>query len=268
MSKGIVAPKNKLGVKKSYNNNKGELCVDLQNMQYYWDVWKSQQKYQNYKVSIIFTKMFHLIHIISGSFDISDSESDQSGKTTESRNENESEPEETNPLMRLHVMSEKKSNWKNESHGQEEIKDEKEKSSKLIHWISILLLRIKLQYNLSNILFTVLLNLIYFIFFVLRHPLHLLFPKIISELELIANLKVLNKTKISAVCPNPKCACLYSIDEISCKVNGKLKAEICKKKLWGKRCNTELSFQKNYHLVEPRWFLIQDISIFTSFRVD
>ena len=187
--------------------------------------------------------MFHLIHIISGSFDISDSESDQSGKTTESINENESEPEETNPLMRLHVMSEK-SNWKNESHGQEEIKDEEEKSSKLIHWISLLLLRIKLQYNLSNTLFTVLLNLIYFILFVLRHPLHLLFPKTISELELIANLKVLNKTKIFAVCPNPKFACLYSIDEISCKVNGKLKAEICKKKLWRKRCNTELSFQK------------------------
>ena len=187
--------------------------------------------------------MFHLIHIISGAFDISDSESDQSGKTTESRNENESEPEETNPLMRLLVMSEK-SNWKNESHGQEEIKDEEEKSSKLIHWISLLLLHIKLQYNLSNTLFTVLLNLIYFIFFVLRHPLHLLFPKTISEFGLIANLKVLNKTKIFAVCPNPKCTCLYSIDEISCKVNGKLKAEICKKKLWGKRCNTELSFQK------------------------
>ena len=107
--------------------------------------------------------MFHLIHIISGSFDISDSENDQSGKTTESRNENESEPEETNPLMRLHVMSEK-SNWKNESHGQEEIKDEEEKSSKLIHWISLLLLRIKLQYNLSKTLFTVLLNLLLFIF--------------------------------------------------------------------------------------------------------
>ena len=107
--------------------------------------------------------MFHLIHIISGSFDISDSENDQSGKTTESRNENEREPEETNPLMRLHVMSEK-SNLKNESHGQEEIKDEEEKSSKLIHWISLLLLRIKLQYNVSNTLFTVLLNLLLFIF--------------------------------------------------------------------------------------------------------
>ena len=92
--------------------------------------------------------MFHLIHIISGSFDISESESDQSGETTESRNEKESESEETNPLTRLYVMSEK-SNWKNESHGQEEIKDEDEKSYKLIHWISLLLLRIKLQYNLS-----------------------------------------------------------------------------------------------------------------------
>ena len=187
--------------------------------------------------------MFHLIHIISGSFDISEGESDQSGETTEFRNEKESESEETNPLMTLHVISEK-SNWKNECHGQEEIKDEENKSSKVIHWISLLLLCTKLQYNLSNTLFTALLNLIYFIFFVLHHPLPLLFPKTISALELIANLNVLNKTRIFAVCPNPKCACLYSIVEISCKVNGKLKAEICKKKLWGKRFNTELSFQK------------------------
>ena len=142
--------------------------------------------------------------------------------------------------MTLHVMNDK-SNCKNECHGQEE------KSSNLIRWISLLLLPIRLQYNLSNTLFTVLLNLIYLIFlcFVLRHPLHLIFPKTISELELISDLNVLNKTKIFVVCPNPKCACLYSIDEISCKVNGKQKAEICKKKLWGKRCNTELSFEKN-----------------------
>ena len=68
-----------------------------------------------------------------------------------------------------------------------------------------------------------------------------------SELELpiiIANMKVLNKTQIFAVCPNPKYACLYSIDEISCKLNGNLRAEIFKKKLWVERCNTELLFQK------------------------
>ena len=65
-----------------------------------------------------------------------------------------------------------------------------------------------------------------------------------SELELIANMKVLNKTQIFAVCPSPKYACLYSIYEISCKLNGNLGAEICKKKLWVERCNTELLFQK------------------------
>ena len=52
-----------------------------------------------------------------------------------------------------------------------------------------------------------------------------------SELELIANMKVLNKTQIFPVGPNPKYACLYSIDEISCKLNGNLRAEICQKKL-------------------------------------
>ena len=40
------------------------------------------------------TKKFYLIHIISGLFDISEGESDQSGETTESRKEKESEPEE------------------------------------------------------------------------------------------------------------------------------------------------------------------------------
>ena len=51
---------------------------------------------------MIFTKKFHLFHIISGSFDISEEESDRCGETTESRNEKESEPEEANPLMTLH----------------------------------------------------------------------------------------------------------------------------------------------------------------------
>ena len=160
---------------------------------------------------IILTKKFHLVHIISDSFDISEGESDQCRETTESINEKESKPDQLNPLTTLHVMGEK-SNSKNECDGLDERKDEEEKSSKFIHWICLLLLNIKLQYNyLSNTLFTVLLNLIYFIFFMIRHPLHLLFPKTISELELIANLKVLNKTQIFAVCPNPKCASLYSI---------------------------------------------------------
>ena len=95
---------------------------------------------------IIFTKKFHLIHIISDSFDISEGESDQCGETTESINEKESEPNQLNPLTTLHVMGEK-SNSKNECDGQEERKDEEEKSSKFIHWISLLLLHIKLQYN-------------------------------------------------------------------------------------------------------------------------
>ena len=84
-----------------------------------------------------------MIHIISGSSDISEGKSDRCRQTTESRNKNESGPEEANPLMTLHVMS-KKSNWKNECHGQEARKDEEEKSSKLIHCLSLLLLHLKL----------------------------------------------------------------------------------------------------------------------------
>ena len=49
-----------------------------------------------------YTNKFHLIHIISGSLDISEGKSDQSEKTTESRNEKESEPEEANPGIGWH----------------------------------------------------------------------------------------------------------------------------------------------------------------------
>lgn len=126
---------------------------------------------------------------------------------------------------------------------QEEDKGE-EKKFKLIRWICLLLLRIKLAYNLSNNLFTILLNLLYFIFVLIRHPLHVLFPKTLNDLEIITNLKVLNKTTIFAVCPNPKCSALYDINEISCERNGLQKSAVCKKQLWGKRCNAELAFEK------------------------
>ena len=43
------------------------------------------------------TNKFHLIHIISCSLDMSEGKSDQSEKTTESRNEKEIGPEEANP---------------------------------------------------------------------------------------------------------------------------------------------------------------------------
>ena len=89
-----------------------------------------------------------------------------------------------------------------------------------------------------------------------------------SELELIANMKVLNKTQIFAVCPSPKYACLYSIYEISCKLNGNLGAEICKKKLWVERCNTELLFQKKKNSFGKTKMVPNKTFIFTSFRVD
>ena len=74
-----------------------------------------------------------------------------------------------------------------------------------------------------------LLDLIYFIFGVLRHPLYMLFPKTISDLE----------TVLVAGCPNPKYSCLYQINDISSERNGVLRPA-----LYGKRCNAELSFER------------------------
>ena len=67
---------------------------------------------------------------------------------------------------------------------QEKDKEEQEKIN-FIRWFSLLLLRIKLHYNLSNNLFTVLFNVIYFIFLLFRHPLRLMFPKTIGDIEII-----------------------------------------------------------------------------------
>ena len=126
---------------------------------------------------------------------------------------------------------------------QEKDKEEQEKIN-FIRWFSLLLLRIKLHYNLSNNLFTVHFNVIYFIFLLFRHPLRLMFPKTIGDIEIISNLKVLNKTIIFVVCPNPKCSALYNLNEISVNRGGQQKPTLCKKKIWGKKCSTELSFKK------------------------
>ena len=70
------------------------------------------------------------------------------------------------------------------------------------------------------------------------------FPRTISDLETIANLRVLNKTVLFAVCPSPKCSFLYQMNDISSERNGVFKPALCRNKLYGKRCNAELSFER------------------------
>ena len=107
---------------------------------------------------------------------------------------------------------------------QEKNKEEQEQIN-FIRWFSLILL-----YNLSNNLFTVLLNVIYFIFLLFCRPLYLIFPKTIGDIEIISNSEVLNKTVIFAVCPNPKCSALYNLNEISVDSSGQQKPALCKKK--------------------------------------
>jgi len=80
-----------------------------------------------------------------------------------------------------------------------------------------------------------------------------MFPKTIGDIEVITNLKVLNKTVIFAVCPNPKCSALYNLNEMSVDRSGQHKPALCKKKIWGKKCSTELSFEKKSE--GQKWFL-------------
>ena len=172
--------------------------------------------------------------------EISESDSDHSEDTDDSG----SNYTEINPIND-HTVNTEEVNTEEQIPGefQEMDKEEQEKIN-FTGWFSLLLLRIKLRYNLSNNLFTVLLNVIYFIFLLFRHPRHMMFPKTVVDIEIITNLKVLNKIVIFAVCPNPKCSALYNSNEISVDRSGQQKPALCRKKNWGKKCSTELSFEK------------------------
>ena len=172
--------------------------------------------------------------------EISESESDHSEGNDDSGSNNTV----TNPIEG-HTLNMEQENMEELIPGElQETDNEEQEKIHFIRWFSLLLLRIKLHYNLSNTLFTVLLNVIYFIFVIFRHPLHMMFPKTIGDIEIISNLKVLNKTVIFAVCPNPKCSALYDLNDISVGRSGQQKPALCKKKIWGKKCCTELSFEK------------------------
>ena len=162
--------------------------------------------------------------------EISESDSDHSEDTDDSG----SNYTEINPIND-HTVNTEEVNTEEQIPGefQEMDKEEQEKIN-FTGWFSLLLLRIKLHYNLSNNLFTVLLNVIYFIFLLFRHPLHMMFPKTVVDIEIITNLKVLNKIVIFAVCPNPKCSALYNSNEISVDRSGQQKPALCRKKKLGK----------------------------------
>ena len=76
----------------------------------------------------------------------------------------------------------------------------------LVQWICLILIfKLKLRYTCSNSLFSLIVNLIYFILSLIKHPLHLFFPQTLNDLMLISNLRVYSEGEIMAVCPNLKC---------------------------------------------------------------
>ena len=79
----------------------------------------------------------------------------------------------TNPI-KGHTVNMEQENMEEQILGElQETDNEEQEKIHFIRWFSLLLLRIKLHYNLSNNLFTILLNVIYFIFVIFCHPLHI-----------------------------------------------------------------------------------------------
>ena len=81
----------------------------------------------------------------------------------------------------------------------------------LSSWICHMLIKLKLNYNCSNSLFSLIIAIINFILSIIKHPLHLVFPKTLNDLFCVTKLKIFNQCEIMAVCPNVKCNCIYKL---------------------------------------------------------
>ena len=141
--------------------------------------------------------------------------------------------DQTLPPQPLEAQSEPESNLEAENY------------SIIVKWICHILIKLKLSYNCSNTLFSLIISIINFILALIKHPLHLFFPKTLNDLMLISNLKVFNECEVMAVCPNVKCNCIYKLTEIVKIRNGEEVPAVCKNKLFAKPCRAELSYFKN-----------------------
>ena len=126
--------------------------------------------------------------------------------------------------------------------------------SSLNNWICHILIKLKLKYNCSNGLFTLIIAIINFIFSIIKHPLHLIFPKTLNGLFGVTALKIFNQFETKAVCPNPKCNYIYELGEIvKTARNGETVPATCKNKLFAKICESELSYCENLSFGRKKW---------------
>ena len=126
--------------------------------------------------------------------------------------------------------------------------------SSLNNWICHMLIKLKLKYNCSNGLFTLIIAIINFIFSIIKHPLHLIFPKTLNGLFGVTALKIFNQFETKAVCPNPKCNYIYELGEIvKTARNGETVPATCKNKLFAKICESELSYCENLSFGRKKW---------------
>ena len=131
---------------------------------------------------------------------------------------------------------------------------EDDQNNTIVQWICHILIKLKLKYNCSNALFSLIIAVINFILALIKHPLHLIFPKTFNDLLLISNLKVFNECEVMAVCPNVKCNALYKLSEIVRKcASGVTKPATCKKKVFGKPCGAELAYPEALSFGRKKW---------------
>ena len=124
----------------------------------------------------------------------------------------------------------------------------------LSSWICHMLIKLKLNYNCSNSLFSLIIAIINFILSIIKHPLHLVFPKTLNDLFCVTKLKIFNQCEIMAVCPNVKCNCIYKLSDIVKNGrNGDKISATCNNKLFGKTCKAELSYCQNLSFGRKKW---------------
>ena len=80
---------------------------------------------------------------------------------------------------------------------------------RLNKWISVLLIKVKVKYKLSDSVLTTLLSILQLIFTLISHPLQYCFPKTVQNLFACAGVNQVPEFKRYAVCPDSRCCNLY-----------------------------------------------------------
>jgi len=111
---------------------------------------------------------------------------------------------------------------------------------RLNKWVSILLVKVKVKYKLSDNVLTALLSILQLIFFLISHPLQYCFPKMVNKLFVCAGVNQVSEFKRYAVCPDSKCCNLLDCTLLSEATS----IPICKRQAYNSHCREQLCYEK------------------------